>query len=97
LRGQELDIGYIPYSPLDRGYLKGKIDKNTTFDRSDIRSRNPRFTVEAIKGNRGVVDLLMAIATQKRSTPAQITLAWLLSKRPWIVPIPGSRKIERID
>lgn len=94
---EELGIGLVPYSPLGRGYLTGKIDENTTYDRSDIRSRNPRFTAEAIKANWGVVDLLEAIAAQKGSTPAQIALAWLLAQKPWIVPIPGSRKIERLD
>jgi len=94
---EELGIGLVPYSPLGRGYLTGKIDESTTFDKSDIRSRNPRFTQEAIKANRVVVDLLEQIATQKGATPAQIALAWLLAQKPWIVPIPGSRKLERLD
>lgn len=94
---EELGIGLVPYSPLGRGYLTGKIDENTTYDSTDIRSRNPRFTPEAIKANRVVIDLLERIAGQKRATPAQIALAWLLSQRPWIVPIPGSRKLERLD
>lgn len=94
---EELGIGLVPYSPLGRGYLTGKVDENTTFDKSDIRSRNPRFTQEAIKANRGVVDLLERIAKQKNATPAQIALAWLLAQKPWIVPIPGSRKLERLD
>ena len=94
---EELGIGVVPYSPLGRGYLTGKIDESTTFDSSDIRSRNPRFTQEAIKANRGVVDLLERIAKQKNATPAQIALAWLLAQKPWIVPIPGSRKLERLD
>jgi aryl-alcohol dehydrogenase-like predicted oxidoreductase len=94
---EELGIGLVPYSPLGRGYLTGKIDKNTTFDSSDIRSRNPRFTPEAIKANRVVVDLLEKIAAQKGATPAQIALAWLLAQKPWIVPIPGSRKLERLE
>lgn len=94
---EELGIGLVPYSPLGRGYLTGKVDENTAFDKSDIRSRNPRFTQEAIKANRGVVDLLEHIAKQKNATPAQIALAWLLAQRPWIVPIPGSRKLERLD
>ena len=94
---EELDIGFVPYSPLGRGYLTGKIDENTTFDSSDIRSRNPRFTPEAIKANQVVIDLLARIGTQKDATPAQIALAWLLAQKPWIVPIPGSRKIERLD
>jgi aryl-alcohol dehydrogenase-like predicted oxidoreductase len=87
----------VPYSPLGRGYLTGKIDENTTYDSTDIRSRNPRFTPEAIKANRAVVDLLERIAAQKNATPAQIALAWLLAQKPWIVPIPGSRKLERLD
>jgi aryl-alcohol dehydrogenase-like predicted oxidoreductase len=94
---EELGIGFVPYSPLGRGYLTGKIDENTTFDSSDIRSRNPRFTPEAIRANRVVVDLLERIAAQKRATPAQIALAWLLAQKPWIVPIPGSRKLERLE
>ena len=94
---EELGIGVVPYSPLGRGYLTGKVDENTTFDSSDIRSRNPRFTPEAIKANRAVIDLLEKIAAQKGATPAQIALAWLLAQKPWIVPIPGSRKLERLD
>lgn len=94
---EELGIGLVPYSPLGRGYLTGKVDENTTFDSSDIRSRNPRFTQEAIKANRGVVELLEKIGMQKGATPAQIALAWLLAQKPWIVPIPGSRKLERLD
>ena len=94
---EELGIGLVPYSPLGRGYLTGKIDENATFDGSDIRSRNPRFTPEAIKANRVVIDLLERIAAQKGATPAQIALAWLLVQKPWIVPIPGSRKLERLD
>jgi aryl-alcohol dehydrogenase-like predicted oxidoreductase len=94
---EELGIGFVPYSPLGRGYLTGKIDENTTFDNSDIRSRNPRFTQEAIRANQVVIDLLSRIAEEKRATPAQIALAWLLAQKPWIVPIPGSRKLERLD
>jgi aryl-alcohol dehydrogenase-like predicted oxidoreductase len=94
---EELGIGLVPYSPLGRGYLTGKVDENTTFDSSDIRSRNPRFTPEAIKSNRTVIDLLEMIAAEKGATPAQIALAWLLAQKPWIVPIPGSRKLERLD
>jgi aryl-alcohol dehydrogenase-like predicted oxidoreductase len=94
---EELGIGLVPFSPLGRGYLTGKVDENTTFDKSDIRSRNPRFTQDAIKANRGVVELLERIAKQKNATPAQIALAWLLAQKPWIVPIPGSRKLERLD
>ena len=94
---EELGIGFVPFSPLGRGYLTGKVDENTTFDSSDIRNRNPRFTPEAIRANRVVVDLLERIAAQKGATPAQIALAWLLAQKPWIVPIPGSRKLERLE
>lgn len=94
---EELGIGLVPYSPLGRGYLTGKIDENTTYDSTDIRSHNPRFTTEAIKANRAVIDLLERIAMQKGATPAQIALAWLLAQKPWIVPIPGSRKLERLE
>jgi aryl-alcohol dehydrogenase-like predicted oxidoreductase len=94
---EELGIGLVPYSPLGRGYLTGKIDETTTFAENDIRARNPRFTQEAIKANRAVIELLQRIAAQKSGTPAQIALAWLLAQKPWIVPIPGSRKLERLD
>ena len=94
---EELGIGVVPYSPLGRGYLTGKVDESTTFDSTDIRSRNPRFTPEAIKANRVVIDLLEKIGAEKGATPAQIALAWLLAQKPWIVPIPGSRKLERLD
>jgi aryl-alcohol dehydrogenase-like predicted oxidoreductase len=94
---EELGIGLVPYSPLGRGYLTGKVDENTTYASTDIRSRNPRFTQEAIKANRVVIDLLERIASQHGATPAQIALAWLLALKPWIVPIPGSRKLERLD
>ncbi len=94
---EELGIGFVPYSPLGRGYLTGKIDESTTFDSSDLRSHNPRFTPEAIKANQAVIDLLARIGAQKQATPAQIALAWLLAQSPWIVPIPGSRKIERLE
>ena len=94
---EELGIGFVPYSPLGRGYLTGKIDAHTTFDSSDLRSHNPRFTPEAIKANQAVIDLLARIGEQKQATPAQIALAWLLAQKPWIVPIPGSRKIERLE
>jgi aryl-alcohol dehydrogenase-like predicted oxidoreductase len=94
---EELGIGLVPYSPLGRGYLTGKVDETTTFDSTDIRSRNPRFTQEAIKANRVVVELLEKIGAQKNATPAQIALAWLLAQKPWIVPIPGSRKLERLE
>jgi aryl-alcohol dehydrogenase-like predicted oxidoreductase len=94
---EELGIGLVPYSPLGRGYLTGKIDENTTYDHSDLRSHNPRFTPEAIRANRVVVDLLEGIAREKGVTPAQIALAWLLAQKPWIAPIPGSRKLERLE
>jgi aryl-alcohol dehydrogenase-like predicted oxidoreductase len=94
---EELGIGLVPYSPLGRGYLTGKIDENQTFADNDIRSRNPRFTPEAIRANRVVIDLLERIAAEKGGTPAQIALAWLLAQKPWIVPIPGSRKLHRLD
>jgi aryl-alcohol dehydrogenase-like predicted oxidoreductase len=94
---EELGIGFVPYSPLGRGYLTGKIDENSTFDPSDIRSRNPRFTPDALRANQVVIDLLAHIAQTKGATPAQIALAWLLAQKSWIVPIPGSRKIERLD
>jgi aryl-alcohol dehydrogenase-like predicted oxidoreductase len=94
---EELGIGFVPYSPLGRGYLTGKIDENTTFATVDIRSRLPRYTQEARKANRVVIDLLVRIGEQKEATPAQIALAWLLAQKPWIVPIPGSRKLERLE
>jgi aryl-alcohol dehydrogenase-like predicted oxidoreductase len=94
---EQLGIGFVPYSPLGKGFLTGKIDENTTFDRSDIRSRIPRFSPEARKANQVMVDLLARIGEQKGATPAQIALAWLLAQKPWIVPIPGSRKLERLD
>ncbi|OLB60835.1 MAG: aldehyde oxidase [Ktedonobacter sp. 13_2_20CM_2_54_8] len=94
---EELGIGFVAYSPLGRGYLTGTIDENTTFASVDIRSRLPRYTPEARKANRAVIDLLTRIGEQKGATPAQIALAWLLAQKPWIVPIPGSRKLERLD
>jgi len=94
---EELGIGFVPFSPLGRGYLTGKIDENTTFASVDIRSRLPRFAPEARKANRVVIDLLARIGEQKGATPAQIALAWLLAQKPWIVPIPGSRKLERLE
>jgi len=93
----ELGIGFVPYSPLGRGFLTGTVTENTKFDKSDIRSRNPRFTPEAIRTNRTLIDVMEKIGQQKRATPAQLALAWLLAQKPWIVPIPGSRKIERLD
>jgi len=94
---EELGIGLVPYSPLGRGYLTGKVDESTTFDSTDIRSRNPRFTQEAIKANRAVVELLERIGAQHNATPAQIALAWLLAQKPWIAPIPGTRSLRRLD
>jgi aryl-alcohol dehydrogenase-like predicted oxidoreductase len=94
---EELGIGLVPYSPLGRGFLTGKVDENTTFAANDIRNTSPRFTPEARKANQAVIDLLASIAEQKGATPAQIALAWLLAQKPWIVPIPGSRKLERLD
>ncbi|MFN8433464.1 MAG: aldo/keto reductase [Anaerolineales bacterium] len=94
---EELGIGLVPYSPLGRGYLTGTITKETKFSENDIRSRNPRFTGEAIDANMAVVELLKRIAAEHNSTPSQIALAWLLAQKPWIVPIPGTRKLERLD
>jgi aryl-alcohol dehydrogenase-like predicted oxidoreductase len=94
---EELGIGFVPFSPLGKGFLTGKIDENTTFDSSDFRNIVPRFTPEARKANQAVVDLLGRIAKQKGATPAQIALAWLLAQKPWIVPIPGTTKLSRID
>ena len=94
---EELGIGFVPFSPLGRGYLTGKIDENTTFASVDIRSRLPRFTPKARKANQAVIELLARIGEQKGVTPAQIALAWLLAQKPWIVPIPGSRKLERLE
>ena len=93
---EELGIGFVPYSPLGRGFLTGKIDETTTFDSTDFRSTLPRFTPEARKANQALVDLLGVIAGRKKATPAQIALAWLLAKKPWIVPIPGTTKPERL-
>src|SRR5207249_10392092 len=94
---EELGIGFVPYSPLGRGFLTGKIDENTTFDSSDFRSSLPRFTPEARKANQGLVDLLGKIAERKQATPAQVALAWLLAQKPWIVPIPGTTKLRRLE
>ena len=94
---EELGIGLVPYSPLGKGFLTGKIDDKTTFDSSDFRNIVPRFTPEARKANQAVVDLLGRIAKQKDATPAQIALAWLLAQKPWIVPIPGTTKLSRLD
>lgn len=94
---EELGIGFVPFSPLGRGFLTGKIDESTTFAKSDVRSSSPRYTAEARKANRVVVDLLVGIGERKGATPAQVALAWLLAQKPWIVPIPGSRKLDRLD
>jgi aryl-alcohol dehydrogenase-like predicted oxidoreductase len=94
---QELGIGFVPYSPLGRGFLTGKMDENTQFDSSDFRNNLPRFTAEARKANQTLVALLGSIAAGKKATPAQIALAWLLAQKPWIVPIPGTRKLERLE
>jgi len=94
---EKLGIGFVPYSPLGRGFLTGKMDDKTTFDSSDFRSTLPRFTPEALKANQALVDLLAAIGKRKNATPAQIALAWLLAQKPWIVPIPGTTKLTRLD
>jgi aryl-alcohol dehydrogenase-like predicted oxidoreductase len=94
---EELGIGLVPYSPLGKGFLTGRFDENTTFDSTDFRSALPRFTPEALKANRGLVDLLGQIAQRKKATPAQIALAWLLAQKPWIVPIPGTTKLHRLE
>jgi len=94
---EELGIGFVPFSPLGRGFLTGRMDERTTFESSDFRTSLPRFTSEARKANRALVDLLRTIGDRKDATPAQIALAWLLAQRPWIVPIPGTTKLERLD
>ena len=94
---EELGIGFVPYSPLGRGFLTGKMNENTTFDSADFRHTLPRFTPEARKANQALVDLLDAIAKRKKTTPAQIALAWLLAQKPWIVPIPGTTKLQRLE
>jgi len=94
---EELGIGFVPFSPLGRGFLTGKMNENTTFDSSDLRNTLPRFTQEARKANRALVDLLGEIAKRKNATPAQIALAWLLAQKPWIVPIPGTTKLTRLE
>src|SRR5205823_264079 len=93
----KLGIGFVPYSPLGRGFLTGKLNENTTFESSDFRNLLPRFTPEARKANQALVDLLGEIAKRKKSTPAQIALAWLLAQKPWIVPIPGTTKLNRLE
>ena len=94
---EELGIGFVPFSPLGRGFLTGKIDDKTSFDSSDLRQSLPRFTPEARKANHALVDLLQQIGERKRATPAQIALAWLLAQKPWIVPIPGTTKLSRLE
>ena len=94
---EELGIGLVPYSPLGKGFLTGALDAATTFDRSDFRSKLPRFTPEALQANQALIDLLGRIAKKKNATPAQIALAWLLAQKPWIVPIPGTTKLHRLD
>jgi aryl-alcohol dehydrogenase-like predicted oxidoreductase len=94
---EELGIGFVPFSPLGKGFLTGKIDENTTFDSSDFRNIVPRFTPEARKANQALVDLLRRIGERKKATPAQIALAWLLARKPWIVPIPGTTKSSRLE
>jgi len=94
---EELGIGFVPFSPLGKGFLTGKIDEKTTFDKSDFRSIVPRFTSENRKANQAVVDMLVRIGKRKKATPAQIALAWLLAQKPWIVPIPGTTKLNRLQ
>jgi aryl-alcohol dehydrogenase-like predicted oxidoreductase len=94
---EELGIGFVPFSPLGRGFLTGKIDEKTTFDSSDFRNIVPRFTPEARQANQALVDLLRSIGGRKNATPAQLALAWLLAQKPWIVPIPGTTKLNRLD
>jgi aryl-alcohol dehydrogenase-like predicted oxidoreductase len=94
---EELGIGFVPFSPLGRGFLTGKMNENTTFDSSDLRNTLPRFSPEARKANQALVDLLGEIAKRKKATPAQIALAWLLAQKPWIVPIPGTTKLHRLE
>jgi aryl-alcohol dehydrogenase-like predicted oxidoreductase len=94
---EELGIGFVPYSPLGKGFLTGKIDERSEFASNDIRNRIPRFSQEALKANQALIDLLGEIAGRKQATPAQIALAWLLARQPWIVPIPGTRRLERLE
>jgi aryl-alcohol dehydrogenase-like predicted oxidoreductase len=94
---EELGIGFVPYSPLGKGFLTGKIDENTKFDSGDFRNSVPRFTPEARKANQALVELLATIGARKQATPAQIALAWLLAQKPWIVPIPGTTKLQRLE
>lgn len=94
---EELGIGFVPFSPLGKGFLTGAINENTKFDSTDFRNIVPRFSTEARKANQAMVDLLASIAQEKEATPAQIALAWLLSQKPWIVPIPGTTKLHRLE
>ncbi len=94
---EELGIGFVPFSPLGKGFLTGKIDEKTKFDKSDFRNIVPRFTSENRKANQGMIDLLTKIGAKKKATPAQIALAWLLAQKPWIVPIPGTTKLNRLE
>jgi aryl-alcohol dehydrogenase-like predicted oxidoreductase len=94
---EELGIGFVPFSPLGKGFLTGKIDDKTTFDKTDFRNVVPRFTPEARKANQALVDLLTKVAAGKKATPAQVALAWLLAQKPWIVPIPGTTKLSRLE
>jgi aryl-alcohol dehydrogenase-like predicted oxidoreductase len=94
---EELGIGFVPFSPLGRGFLTGKIDQSTTFDSSDFRSTVPRFAPENLRANQALLDLVARIAVAKRATPAQVALAWLLARKPWIVPIPGTTKLHRLE
>ena len=94
---EELGIGFVPFSPLGRGFLTGKIDEDTTFSSNDMRNRMPRFTQDARKANQTLIDLLKSIGEKKNATPAQIALAWLLAQKPWIVPIPGTTKLSRLE
>jgi aryl-alcohol dehydrogenase-like predicted oxidoreductase len=94
---EELGIGFVPFSPLGRGFLTGKMNENTTFDSTDFRNTLPRFTPEALKANQALIELLGKIAERKKATPAQIALAWLLAQKPWIVPIPGTTKLHRLE
>jgi aryl-alcohol dehydrogenase-like predicted oxidoreductase len=94
---EELGVGLVPYSPLGKGFLTGKIGEDAKFDSTDFRSTLPRFTPEALKANQALIDLLASIGERKKATPAQIALAWLLAQKPWIVPIPGTTKLHRLD
>jgi aryl-alcohol dehydrogenase-like predicted oxidoreductase len=94
---EELGIGFVPFSPLGRGFLTGKINEETKFEKNDFRNKVPRFTAENRKANQTLVDLLSKFAQQKKATPAQIALAWLLARKPWIVPIPGTTKVHRLE